>query len=85
MCCVDSIVAIMPRPGKGLWITCPEWFSSIILQCHGLDVPASIAAVDGSPAVPTLAGLRSGVIYTIGGVMYLKLPSNALTNTWAEQ
>ena len=60
---------------KGLWITCPKWFSSIIYIAMGwlciLAMPQIIAALSPRQFIWLLTG---GIMYTVGGVIYgLKL------------
>lgn len=61
---------------KGLWITCPKWFSSVIYIAMGwvclLAFRELLELLSPSAFGWLLAG---GVIYTVGGVIYaLKLP-----------
>ena len=65
---VDSIVAIMPRPHKGLWITCPKWFSSIIYIAMGWTcLPVFTQLWTDLPHAAFGWLLAGGIIYTIGG------------------
>lgn len=61
---------------KGLWITCPKWFSSMIYIAMGwvcLGVFGTLWNV--LPHSAFLWLLAGGVVYTVGGVIYaLKLP-----------
>ena len=61
---------------KGLWITCPKWFSSVLYISMGwvcvLAFGKIIAALPRQAFGWLLAG---GIIYTAGGVIYaMKLP-----------
>ena len=61
---------------KGLWITCPKWFSSLLYIAMGwvcvLAFSQIFANLKGAAFAWLLAG---GIIYTIGGIIYaLKLP-----------
>mgnify|MGYP002603458494 CR=1 FL=1 len=69
-------VAILGILLKGLWITCPKWFSSIIYISMGwLCVLAMVPLVQALPAAAFVWLVAGGVIYTVGGIIYaLKLP-----------
>ena len=69
-------VAILGILLKGLWITCPKWFSSVIYIAMGW-----VCVLVFGPLLKTLSTpaflwlLAGGIIYTVGGVIYaLKLP-----------
>lgn len=61
---------------KGLWITCPKWFSSIIYIAMGWTcLPVFARLWTDLPHAAFGWLLAGGIIYTIGGVIYaLKLP-----------
>ena len=61
---------------KGLWITCPKWFSSIIYIAMGWTfLPVFTQLWTDLPHAAFGWLLAGGIIYTIGGVIYaLKLP-----------
>ena len=61
---------------KGLWITCPKWFSSIIYIAMGWTcLPVFTRLWTDLPHAAFGWLLAGGIIYTIGGVIYaLKLP-----------
>ena len=61
---------------KGLWITCPKWFSSIIYIAMGWVCILAITKIPRSmPRAGFMWLLAGGIIYTIGGIIYaLKLP-----------
>lgn len=61
---------------KGLWITCPKWFSSTIYIAMGwLCVVVFGPIVNSVPAKAFYWLLAGGIIYTVGGIIYaLKLP-----------
>ena len=61
---------------KACWITCPKWFSSVIYIAMGW-----VCVLVFGPLLKTLSApaflwlLAGGIIYTVGGVIYvLKLP-----------
>jgi hemolysin III len=61
---------------KGLWVTCPKWFSSILYIAMGW-----VCVLAFSPLLNSLSPaafgwlLAGGIIYTLGGIIYaLKLP-----------
>lgn len=61
---------------KGLWITCPKWFSSLIYIAMGwlcvLVFHQLTTALQTAAFAWLLAG---GIVYTVGGIIYaLKLP-----------
>ena len=61
---------------KGLWITCPKWFSSMIYIAMGwLCIFVFGPIVNNIPPAAFYWLLAGGVIYTAGGIIYaLKLP-----------
>mgnify|MGYP000175620009 FL=1 len=61
---------------KGLWITCPKWFSSVLYISMGWVCVLAFTQIFHSLS-PAAFGwlLAGGIIYTIGGIIYaLKLP-----------
>lgn len=69
-------LAIVGIVVKGLWITCPKWFSSIIYIAMGwLCIFVFGPIVNNIPKAAFYWLLAGGIIYTIGGIIYaLKLP-----------
>lgn len=69
-------LAIVGIVVKGLWITCPKWFSSIIYIAMGwLCIFVFGPIVNNIPAAAFYWLLAGGIIYTVGGIIYaLKLP-----------
>ena len=61
---------------KGLWITCPKWFSSIIYIAMGWVCILAITKILSSmPRAGFMWLLAGGIIYTVGGIIYaLKVP-----------
>lgn len=61
---------------KGLWITCPKWFSSMIYIAMGwLCIFVFGPIVNNIPPAAFYWLLAGGIIYTVGGIIYaLKLP-----------
>ena len=61
---------------KGLWITCPKWFSSIIYIAMGWVCILAITKILSSmPRAGFMWLLAGGIIYTAGGIIYaMKLP-----------
>ena len=76
LCALVWSIAILGILLKGLWITCPKWFSSIIYISMGwLCVLAMVPLVQALPAAAFVWLVAGGVIYTVGGIIYaLKLP-----------
>ncbi len=69
-------LAIVGIVVKGLWITCPKWFSSIIYIAMGwLCIFVFGPIVNSIPKAAFYWLLVGGIIYTVGGIIYaLKLP-----------
>ena len=69
-------IAIVGMLIKVLWITCPQWFSSIIYIAMGWVCLGVFGQLWNTlPHSAFLWLLAGGIIYTIGGVIYaLKLP-----------
>lgn len=69
-------LAIVGIVVKGLWITCPKWFSSLIYIAMGwLCIFVFGPIVNSVPKAAFYWLLAGGIIYTVGGVIYaLKLP-----------
>ena len=69
-------VAILGMLLKGLWITCPKWFSSVIYIAMGWICLAVFGQLWNTlPRAAFLWLLAGGLIYTAGGIIYaLKLP-----------
>ena len=61
---------------KACWITCPNWFSSVIYIAMGwVCVLAITKILDSMPKAGFMWLLTGGIIYTVGGIIYaLKLP-----------
>ena len=61
---------------KGLWITCPKWFSSILYIAMGWVCVLAFTQIITSLSAQAFGWLLAGgIIYTIGGIIYaLKLP-----------
>ena len=61
---------------KGLWITCPKWFSSVLYISMGWVCVLAFTQIVNSLS-PAAFGwlLAGGIIYTVGGIIYaLKVP-----------
>ena len=61
---------------KGLWITCPKWFSSVLYLSMGWVCVLAFTQIVNSLS-PAAFGwlLAGGIIYTVGGIIYaLKVP-----------
>lgn len=61
---------------KGLWITCPKWFSSVIYIAMGWVCVFVFGQLMETLSIASFVWLLAGgIIYTIGGIIYaLKLP-----------
>lgn len=75
MCAMVWFMALIGIVVKGLWITCPKWFSSIIYIGMGWTcIFAFSQIIHNLPTSAFLLLLAGGILYTIGGIIYaLKL------------
>ena len=76
LCTVIWAMALAGMLIKGIWITCPKWFSSVIYIAMGWLVVVSfpwLLPVLSQPAFSWL--FAGGVIYTVGGIIYALRPT----------
>ena len=76
LCTVIWAMALAGMLIKGIWITCPKWFSSVIYIAMGWLVVVSfpwLLPVLSKPAFSWL--FAGGVIYTVGGIIYALRPT----------
>lgn len=76
LCTVIWAMALAGMLIKGIWITCPKWFSSVVYIAMGWLVVVSfpwLLPVLSKPAFSWL--LAGGVIYTVGGIIYALRPT----------
>lgn len=75
MCAMVWAMALIGIIIKGLWITCPKWFSSVIYIGMGWTCIFAFSQIFRNlPRAAFLLLLAGGILYTIGGVIYaLKL------------
>ena len=56
---------------KGLWITCPKWFSSLLYIAMGWTCIFAFAQIKSSLSQNAfLLLLAGGIVYTVGGILY---------------
>ena len=76
LCTVIWAMALAGMLIKGIWITCPKWFSCVIYIAMGWLVVVSfpwLLPVLSKPAFSWL--FAGGVIYIVGGIIYALRPT----------